>query len=78
VLSGFLVAHPRWSPIDPRLVYLLHLLSAELLLVLVPFTKLVHMVLFWTNRTTAEIGWRFAPGAGERIRMTLHKEGHGV
>jgi nitrate reductase gamma subunit len=78
MLSGFFVAHPLWSPVAPRLSYLIHLLSAELLLVLVPFTKLVHMVLFWSNRTTAEIGWRFTPGAGERIRATLHKEGQGV
>ncbi len=77
-ITGFLVAHPLWSPVDPRMVYLLHLLSAELLLVLVPFTKLVHMVLFWSNRVSGELGWRFAPGAGERIRATLHKEGQGV
>ena len=77
-LLGFLVAHPQWSPIDPRVAYLLHLLSAELLLILVPFTKLSHMVLFWSNRATGELGWRFAPGAGARIRATLHKEGQGV
>ena len=77
-LAGFLVAHPQWSPVDPRLAYLLHLLSAELLLILIPFTKLVHMVLFWSNRVSGELGWRFVPGAGERIRATLRKEGQGV
>ena len=77
-LSGFLVVHPRFSPIDPQVVYLVHLLSAELLLILVPFTKLVHIVLFWSNRTSSEFGWRFAPGAGERVRATLGKEGQGV
>jgi len=77
-VTGFLVAHPRFSPVDAQVVYLLHLLSAELLLILVPFTKLVHVVLFWSNRASSEFGWRFAPGAGARVRATLGKEGQGV
>jgi len=77
-ISGFFVVHPLLSPIDPQLVYLLHLLSGELLLVLVPFTKLVHVVLFWSNRSASELGWHFTPGAGERVRATLGKEGQGV
>jgi nitrate reductase gamma subunit len=77
-VTGFLVAHPRFSPVDAQIVYLLHLLSAELLLILVPFTKLVHVVLFWSNRASSEFGWRFAPGAGEQVRATLGKEGQGV
>jgi nitrate reductase gamma subunit len=77
-LTGFLVAHPRFSPIDVQVVYLLHLLSAELLLILVPFTKLVHIVLFWSNRAASEFGWRFVPGAGAQVRVTLGKEGQGV
>jgi len=77
-VSGFLVLHPRLSPIDPLLVYLVHMLSGELLMILVPFTKLVHIVLFWFNRSSSELGWRFVPGAGERVRATLGKEGQGV
>jgi hypothetical protein len=77
-LTGFFVAHPRFSPLDPQLFYLFHLLSAELLLILVPFTKLVHIVLFWSNQTSTELGWRFTPGAGERVRAMLGKEGQGV
>jgi len=78
LMTGFIVAHPRLSPIDPQVVYLLHMLSAELLLILVPFTKLVHIVLFWFNQSSTELGWRFTPGAGERVRATLGKEGQGV
>jgi len=77
-LTGFFVAHPRFSPVDPQVLYLLHLLSAELLLILMPFTKLVHVVLFWSNQASTELGWRFTPGAGERVRATLGKEGQGV
>jgi nitrate reductase gamma subunit len=76
--SGFMVAHPAWSPMSPQVTYLVHMLSAELLLILVPFTKLVHIVLFWVGRTSTELGWRFTPGAGHRVRQVLGKEGQGV
>lgn len=77
-VSGFLAAHPRFNPIDWQVVYLFHMLSGELLLILMPFTKLVHIVLFWSNRSSSELGWRFSPGAGDRVRATLRKEGQGV
>ncbi len=77
-ITGFFVAHPLISPIGPQLMYLLHLLSAEFLLVVVPFSKLVHMVLFWVSQTSTELGWRFPPGSGERVRATLGKGEEGV
>jgi len=77
-VTGLWVAHPGWSPFDAQVLYLAHLLSAELLLLLVPFSKLVHMVLFWTSQTSSELGWRFPPGSGERIRVSLGKESEGI
>lgn len=77
-VSGLLVAHPESSPFAAQQVYLVHLLSAELLLVLVPFSKLAHMVLFWSSQTSTELGWRFVPGAGHQVRVTLGKEGEGI
>ena len=77
-VTGFWVAHPSWSPLGVQAVYLVHLLSAELLILLVPFSKLVHMVLFWTSQTSSELGWRFPPGSGERVRLSLGKDSEGV
>ena len=77
-VTGFLVANPTYSSIDAQVMYLAHLLSAELLLIVVPFTKLVHMVLFWTSQSASELGWRFTPGAGHRVRASLGKEGEPV
>ncbi|HSK10208.1 MAG TPA: hypothetical protein VK911_11590 [Vicinamibacterales bacterium] len=77
-LSGLGAAHPAWSPIDARALYLGHVLAAEVLLVLVPFSKLQHLVLFWTGQASTELGWRFPPGAGERVRLSLGKQGQGV
>jgi nitrate reductase gamma subunit len=77
-VTGFLVAHPASNPFPFLLTYLIHLLSAELLLMLVPFTKLVHIVLFPFTQISWELGWHFAPGSGERVRLALGKEGEPV
>jgi len=77
-VTGFMTSHPAWSPWNARISYLLHLLTAELLLVVVPFSKLVHVVLFWSSQASSELGWRFPPGFGHRVRQTLGKEGQGV
>ncbi|MGC8763769.1 MAG: hypothetical protein ACP5VN_09095 [Acidobacteriota bacterium] len=76
--SGYLVAHPATVPLPFTLAWLVHLLSAELLLVLLPFTKLAHALLFPFTRITWELGWHFVPGAGDRVRLALGKEGEGV
>jgi hypothetical protein len=55
-----------------------HVLSAELLLILIPFTKLAHAALFPFTRASWEMGWHFVPGAGERVRIALGKEGEPV
>ncbi len=76
--TGFLVAHPASNPFPYTLTYLAHLLGAELLLLLVPFTKLAHMVLFPFTQISWELGWHFVPGSGERVRTALGKEGEPV
>jgi nitrate reductase gamma subunit len=78
VLSGLLAAHPSWSPIAGRTMYLVHLLAGELIVAIAPFTKLQHMVLFWTAPVATELAWRFPRGAGERVRVQLGRGGQGI
>jgi len=46
-VTGFL-AYRQWGPYETVLV--LHILSGEILLILIPFSKLAHMVLFFFTR----------------------------
>lgn len=46
-LTGFLAYH-QWGPYRPMLI--LHIISSEVLLVVLPFTKLAHMLLFAFSR----------------------------
>jgi nitrate reductase gamma subunit len=71
--TGFLASHPGFNPFPWEIVFLIHLLSAELLFVLVPFTKLAHIVLFAFDRISA-IHWQLRPGAGDKVAEALYGE----
>ncbi len=77
-LSGYFVAHPQANPLPFTVTYLGHLLSAELILVLIPFSKLAHSLLFASTRIVWELGWHFVPGGGDKVRAALGKAGEPV
>jgi nitrate reductase gamma subunit len=72
-LTGALAAHPTVNPLPWSGMMLLHVLSAELLFVAVPFTKLAHVVLFPFDRLS-ELHWQLRPGAGDRVAAALYGE----
>ena len=72
--SGFLVMHPEWNPLVLEPVLLIHALSADLLLFLVPLTKLSHMILLPFTQLISELAWHFPPDAGSRVAVALGKE----
>lgn len=72
--SGFLVMHPSWNPFPFAATMLVHVMSANLLLVLIPVTKLSHMVLLPTTQLISEFAWHFPPNAGSKVAVALKKE----
>jgi nitrate reductase gamma subunit len=73
-VTGFLAMHPSLNPIPFELTLLLHILTANLALLVAPFTKLVHIALMPTTQYVSEVGWRFVPDAGEKVAKALGKE----
>ena len=71
-VSGFLASHPLWNPFGYNATMLIHVLSANLVMVLMPFTKLSHAVLFPFERVSSEVYWRFPAGAGDDVSIALH------
>lgn len=69
--AGYLASHPGVNPCPWNVMMLVHVLSAELLLVLIPFTKLAHVVLFFFDRISA-VHWQLRPGAGDRVAEALY------
>jgi nitrate reductase gamma subunit len=73
-LTGFLVMHPAWNPFGRDSTLLVHVLSADLLIFLVPVTKLSHMILMPFTQVVSELAWHFPADAGSHVAVTLGKE----
>lgn len=71
--SGFLVMHPEWNPVSYEVALLAHVASANLLMILIPTTKLSHMVLLPTTQVVSELAWHFPADAGSRVGEALGK-----
>jgi len=73
-VSGFLASHPPWCPVDYRVMLLVHILSAELIFVLMPFSKIAHCVLIPFSQLVSDLGWHFPATAGKDVCRALGKE----
>jgi len=72
--SGFLAMHPALNPFPHEATLLMHVLSANLVFVLIPLTKLSHMALIPGVQFVSEVAWHWPPDAGSRLAVTLGKE----
>jgi nitrate reductase gamma subunit len=77
-VSGFLVMHPAWNPFPYEPTLLVHVLSANILFILIPLTKLSHIVLLPGTQLISEVAWHWPPDAGSKVGATLGKEGEPV
>ena len=57
-------------PLPWETAMLLHLLSAEALFIVIPFTKLAHIILYFFDRLSA-VHWQLKPGAGDKVAEAL-------
>jgi len=76
--SGYLAAHPHVAPFAPRGLLLVHLLTGNLTLILIPTSKIVHCVLMPLTQWISELGWRFPASSGRDVAIALHKENEPV
>jgi nitrate reductase gamma subunit len=70
-LSGFLAGRP-WNPIPYNGLMLFHTISGMLLLILIPFSKISHCVLYPLIRLGTEAAWHFTPQGGSETVKALH------
>jgi len=72
--SGYAMVHPEWLFTKWNTMMLIHVLSGELVFVLIPFTKLSHVVLFPFDRLSSDFYWRFPADGPDRVAEALHGE----
>ena len=71
---GYLLGHPGMSPFGLSTTIVIHVLLAEVLLMIAPFTKIVHCVMLPFARFASEWTWRLVPGAAAHVSRTLGEE----
>jgi nitrate reductase gamma subunit len=73
-VTGFLVIHPAINPFAYEAVLFVHVMSANLIFILMPITKLSHAVLLPSVQFVSEIGWKWPADSGSRVAVALGKE----
>jgi nitrate reductase gamma subunit len=73
-ISGYLALHPWLNPFAYKGTMLVHVLSANLLFILMPLTKLSHAVLMPGAQLFTEVAWHFPADSGRKVGITLNKE----
>lgn len=71
IASGYIAGQP-WNPIPYNGLMLFHTLNGAALLLVIPFTKIAHCVLYPLIRLGSEIAWHFPPRGGEQVIQTLY------
>jgi nitrate reductase gamma subunit len=69
--SGYLCSQASLGPSAYRQLMLVHIYSGNLILILIPFTKIAHCVLAPLSQIVTAVAWKFVPAAGERVAATL-------
>jgi nitrate reductase gamma subunit len=70
-MTGYVCANLAIGPRAYRMSMLLHVYSADLIMAMVPFTKIAHCVLAPLSQAVTAVSWKFVPGAGDRVAATL-------
>ncbi len=74
-VTGFICANLGVGPAAYRTLMLIHVLVAEMIFILLPFTKIAHCVLAPLSQLISSLAWKFPAGTDEDVGKTLHKEG---
>jgi nitrate reductase gamma subunit len=74
-LTGYICASTVLAPGVYQTLLLIHILSGELIFVLIPFTKVAHCVLMPLSQFIIALAWKFPARVDDKICATLNKKG---
>ena len=69
-----MASHPALTPFSARTMVLLHVLTANLMLLITPFSKIAHCVLYPFLQLVFQLGWHFPAESGAHVAIALGKE----
>ncbi len=74
-ITGLICGNSALSPYAYKYFILMHILSAELIFILMPFTKIAHCLLMPISQWITARSWKFDPAGPENVKIALDKEG---
>jgi nitrate reductase gamma subunit len=74
-ITGYFCANTALAPQTYRIMMLIHVLTGELILVLLPFTKIAHCVLVPFSQFIIALAWKFPARVDDKICTSLNKKG---
>lgn len=77
-ITGYICANLTINPATYQFSMLLHILSGELIFVMLPFTKIAHCIIMPLSQFIIAIAWKFPADTDEPIVVTLNKKGEPV
>jgi hypothetical protein len=78
LLFGWWAANPAFSPFAARTMLMVHIMLGNLVLVMIPTTKIAHCALMPFARLVFQLGWHFPAATGRHVAQALKKEGEPV
>lgn len=74
-ITGFICANLNIGASTYHYLMLIHILSGELIFILIPFSKIAHFVLTPMSQIIDVLAWKFPPETDDDISATLNKKG---
>lgn len=69
--TGYTCSNAAIGPRTYQGMMLFHVYSGDLIMLMIPFTKIAHCVLAPLSQLVTAVSWKFVPGAGDRVAATL-------
>jgi nitrate reductase gamma subunit len=70
-VTGYIASNGVIGPRTYQQMMLVHIYSADLIMLMIPFTKIAHCVLMPLSQLVTSVAWKFPAGAGDRVIETL-------
>jgi nitrate reductase gamma subunit len=70
-VTGYVASNAVIGPRTYQEMMLVHVYAGDLIMLMIPFTKIAHCVLMPLSQLVTSIAWKFPAGAGDRVIDTL-------
>lgn len=74
-VTGYVCANMSVGASTYQVTMLIHILSGELIFILLPFTKIAHCILLPFSQFVSCVAWRFPADTDDAVCTTLNKKG---